>query len=90
MSVPSNAWLIRNATLVNEGRTWAADVRLREGRIDCIGQALQPLAGEGVIEAHGLWLAVAMWSRRAWLRTGANWCSAVGQRLSRATFFSPI
>ncbi|MCS5516771.1 hypothetical protein NWF32_22955 [Pseudomonas qingdaonensis] len=45
MSVPRNAWLIRNATLVNEGRTWAADVRLREGRIDCIGQALQPLAG---------------------------------------------
>ncbi|MFF3699836.1 MULTISPECIES: dihydroorotase [Pseudomonas] len=60
MSVPRNAWLIRNATLVNEGRTWAADVRLREGRIDCIGQALQPLAGEGVIEAHGLWLLPGM------------------------------
>lgn len=60
MTAGENAWLIRNATLVNEGRTWVADLRVRDGRIDCIGEALEPRAGEGVIDASGLWLLPGM------------------------------
>ena len=39
-------WLIINAELVNEGRRFDADVRVRDGRIDRIGSELTALPGE--------------------------------------------
>ncbi|NLA66907.1 MAG: dihydroorotase, partial [Gammaproteobacteria bacterium] len=44
--------LILNARLVNEGREYDADLRIRDGRIDAIG-SLTPRAGEAVVDAAG-------------------------------------
>src|SRR5690606_16705222 len=44
--------LILNARLVNEGREFDADLRIRDGRIDAIG-SLAPRAGETVVDADG-------------------------------------
>ena len=44
--------LIINARLVNEGREFDADLRVRDGRIDAIG-SLSPRAGETVVDAAG-------------------------------------
>ncbi|MEE1866991.1 dihydroorotase [Pseudomonas auratipiscis] len=60
MTVQQNSWLIRNATLVNEGRNWVADVRVRDGRIHCIGESLDQFPGEELIDATGLWLLPGM------------------------------
>jgi dihydroorotase len=49
-------WLIRGATLVNEGRTRVADLRIRAGRIDRIDGELAAEPGEQVVEAGGHWL----------------------------------
>lgn len=49
-------WLIRDALIVNEGRQFEADLRIRSGRIDALGSGLAPQAGEQVIEAAGRWL----------------------------------
>lgn len=53
-------WLIRNALLVNEGRQWEGDLRIRAGRIEAIGPGLTAHAGEQVIEAQGRWLLPGM------------------------------
>lgn len=53
-------WLIRNAELVNEGRRYVADVRLRNGRIETIAGELAAQAGEHVVDAAGLWLLPGM------------------------------
>lgn len=60
MNSPDNNWLIRNATLVNEGRRWAADLRVRDGRIERIEAGLAARADEQVIDANGLWLLPGM------------------------------
>lgn len=60
MTVRDNAWLIRNATLVNEGLRWVGDLRVRNGRIDTIGEAPEQLPGEELIDATGLWLLPGM------------------------------
>lgn len=60
MTERNNAWLICNATLVNEGRRWVGDIRVRNGRIDAIGEALEQLPGEELINATGLWLLPGM------------------------------
>ncbi|MQT31411.1 dihydroorotase [Pseudomonas helleri] len=60
MTERNNAWLICNATLVNEGRRWVGDIRVRNGRIDAIGEALEQLPGEKLINATGLWLLPGM------------------------------
>ncbi|WP_444437264.1 dihydroorotase [Pseudomonas sp. A6] len=60
MTARDNSWLIRDATLVNEGRNWVGDLRVRNGRIDCIGESLEQLPGEGLIDATGLWLLPGM------------------------------
>ncbi|MBJ6984270.1 dihydroorotase [Luteimonas sp. MC1750] len=44
--------LILNARLVNEGREFDADLRMRGGRIEAIG-SLAPRAGETVVDADG-------------------------------------
>lgn len=53
-------WLIRNAELVNEGRRFHADLRIRGQRIDEIGNGLNARAGEQVFDAAGLWLLPGM------------------------------
>ncbi|MBB5016291.1 dihydroorotase [Rehaibacterium terrae] len=51
-----SAWLITNATLVNEGRRFEADLRVRDDRIEQIGGGLSARPGERVYDASGLWL----------------------------------
>ncbi len=56
----NNAWLIRNAQLVNEGRLWQADVRIRNGRIETIAATLQAHSDEQEYDATGKWLLPGM------------------------------
>ncbi|GLQ94537.1 dihydroorotase [Dyella acidisoli] len=56
----STDWLIKNAELVNEGRRFHADLRVKHGRIDNIGGDLAARPGEQVIDASGLWLLPGM------------------------------
>jgi dihydroorotase len=56
----STDWLIKNAELVNEGRRFHADLRVRRGRIDAIGGDLDARPGEQVVDAAGLWLLPGM------------------------------
>src|SRR5690348_1629371 len=53
-------WLIKNAELVNEGRRFQADLRIRDRRIAEIGGDLHGRAGERVFDASGLWLLPGM------------------------------
>ncbi len=53
-------WLIRNARLVNEGREYEGDLRVRGERIDEIGTGLTARPGEQVLDAHGRWLMPGM------------------------------
>ena len=53
-------WLITNALLVNEGRTFHADLRVRDGRIDKIERGISAAADDVVIDASGLWLLPGM------------------------------
>jgi dihydroorotase len=53
-------WLITNAELVNEGRRYNADLRVRDGRIETIGPQLTARAGEQIFDAHGRWLLPGM------------------------------
>ena len=45
--------LIVNARLVNEGREFDGDLRIRDGRIDAIGSALSVQAGDILVDANG-------------------------------------
>lgn len=45
--------LITNARLVNEGREFDADLRIRDGRIDAIGSGLSVRDGDTVVDAGG-------------------------------------
>lgn len=56
----STDWLIRHAELVNEGRRFHADLRVRKGRIDAIGDGLAARPGETVLDASGLLLLPGM------------------------------
>ena len=53
-------WLIKHAELVNEGRRFQADLRVRGQRIETIGPDLSARAGEQVFDAAGLWLLPGM------------------------------
>ncbi|MGE5167258.1 MAG: dihydroorotase, partial [Deltaproteobacteria bacterium] len=53
-------WLIVNADIVNEGRRFAADLRVRGGRIDAIAPALSPQPRERVFDARGRLLVPGM------------------------------
>ena len=55
-----NDWLIRNADIVNEGRRFQGDVRVRSGRIDAIGPGLAQQPGERVFDANGRLLLPGM------------------------------
>ena len=53
-------WLITNAELVNEGRRFHADLRMRNGRIERIDAQLTVQPGERVLDATGRWLLPGM------------------------------
>jgi len=53
-------WLITNAELVNEGRRFHADLRIRSGRIERIDDSLSARANEQVLDARGRWLLPGM------------------------------
>ncbi|HEY2396685.1 MAG TPA: dihydroorotase [Rudaea sp.] len=55
-----NDWLIRNADIVNEGRRFVGDVRVRGGRIEAIGGALSARPGEREFDAGGRLLLPGM------------------------------
>ena len=55
-----NDWLIVNADIVNEGRRFKGDVRIRNGRIDAIAPSLPGHAGERVFDAAGRLLIPGM------------------------------
>jgi dihydroorotase len=55
-----NDWLIRNADIVNEGRRFEGDVRVRAGRIDAIGGNLSGRAGAREFDARGRLLIPGM------------------------------
>lgn len=52
--------LICNARLVNEGRIFEADLRIKDGRIDQIASGLSARAGEAVVDAQGKYLLPGM------------------------------
>ncbi|MCK9487857.1 MAG: dihydroorotase [Xanthomonadales bacterium] len=53
-------WLIKNATLVSDGRQWQADLRVRNGRIERIDADLDRRADETVLDAAGRHLLPGM------------------------------
>lgn len=53
-------WLLTNALLVNEGRRFHGDLRIRGGRIEAIGSGLAARPGERVLDARGRWLLPGM------------------------------
>ncbi|HEY7871104.1 MAG TPA: dihydroorotase [Rudaea sp.] len=55
-----NDWLIVNADIVNEGRRFAADLRVRGGRIETIALKLAAKPGERVFDARGRLLIPGM------------------------------
>jgi dihydroorotase len=55
-----NDWLIRNADIVNEGRRFQGDVRVRSGRIDAVAPSLAQQPGERVFDANGRLLLPGM------------------------------
>ena len=55
-----NDWLITNAHLVNEGRRYDADLRIRDGRIERIDSQIAAQADERVFDAKGRWLLPGM------------------------------
>ena len=55
-----NNWLITNADIVNEGRRFAADVRISAGRIETIAPSLAARANEQVFDARGRMLVPGM------------------------------
>lgn len=56
----STDWLIKNAELVNEGRRFHADLRVKGGRIETIAGDLDVRPSEQVVDAAGLWLLPGM------------------------------
>ncbi len=48
--------LIKNATLINEGRKWNADVFIKDGKIDKIADQITPQGNFTEINAEGKWL----------------------------------
>ncbi len=55
-----NDWLIVNADIVNEGRRFASDVRVRNSRIAAIAPSLAAQPGERVFDARGRLLVPGM------------------------------
>lgn len=53
-------WLIVNAEMINEGRRFHGDLRIRNGRIEQIGSGLSAREGEQVLDAAGRWLMPGM------------------------------
>lgn len=52
----SEGYLIKQATLINEGKEYVADLRIKSNRIEQISSNLTPLPNETIIDAEGLYL----------------------------------
>ena len=55
-----NDWLITNAHMVNEGRRFEGDLRIRNGRIERIDGQISAQPNERVFDAAGSWLLPGM------------------------------
>lgn len=55
-----NDWLITNAHMVNEGRRFDGDLRIRNGRIERIDARISAQPNERVFDAAGRWLLPGM------------------------------
>ncbi|HQX33435.1 MAG TPA: dihydroorotase [Dokdonella sp.] len=55
-----NDWLITNAHMVNEGRRFEGDLRIRNGRIERIDGQISAQPNERVFDAAGRWLLPGM------------------------------
>jgi dihydroorotase len=55
-----NDWLITNAHMVNEGRRFEGDLRIRNGRIERIDGQISAQPNERVFDATGRWLLPGM------------------------------
>jgi dihydroorotase len=53
-------WLITNAELVDDGRRFHADLRVKDGRIERVDSSLAARPGERVLDAKGRWLLPGM------------------------------
>ena len=53
-------WLITNADIVNEGRRFSGDVRVRDGRVEAIAPSLAARTDESVFDARGRLLVPGM------------------------------
>jgi len=53
-------WLVVNAEMINEGKRFHGDLRIRDGRIERIDAALSARDGERVLDAAGRWLIPGM------------------------------
>lgn len=51
-----NTVLVKNATIINEGQQLVRDVLIKDGRIDMIGEGIQPAGNYREINAEGLFL----------------------------------
>ena len=56
----TTSWILRNATVVNEGGSVAADVAIKDGRIEQVGSGVGGIAGAGEIDLDGAWLLPGM------------------------------
>ncbi len=68
MNDSANQWLITNAELVSDGQRRHADLRIRDGRIDCIAPQLAAGPHERVLDAAGRWLLPGMIDDQVHLR----------------------
>lgn len=60
MTRAPQSWLIRHATLVNEGKRFCSDLLIEDGLIAQIAPSIEPRAVDQVIDATGLWLLPGM------------------------------
>lgn len=60
MTRSPKSWLIRQATLVNEGQRFCSDLRIENGLIAQIAPSIEPSREDWVIDATGLWLLPGM------------------------------
>ena len=56
----TTSWVLKNAVVVNEGRGVAADVAIKDGRIERVASSIGGMAGAGELDLGGAWLLPGM------------------------------
>lgn len=75
--------LIKNALLVNEGRTVATDVRIKGDRIDSIASSLSATALDQLLDATGCYLMPGMIDDQVhYSRSLCGWTPVADQQFS--------